>query len=89
MLLLFLTINNATKDQTVHNVYSIIKVRCQAVATASSTLSFSRADSRPLPRSKNPYSQNEANLCTTFLVEMSFICMRMKNHFHTAKRPST
>ena len=36
---------------------------------------------RPLPRSKNPHFQNEAK-CTTFLVEMSFICMRMKNHFH-------
>ena len=31
--------------------------------------------------SKNPHFQNEAT-CTTFLVKMSFICMRMKNHFH-------
>ena len=30
---------------------------------------------RPLPSSKNPHSQNEAR-CTTFLVKMSFICMR-------------
>ena len=36
---------------------------------------------RPLPSSKNPHFQNEA-MCTTFLVEKSFICMRMKNHFH-------
>ena len=36
---------------------------------------------RPLPSSKNPHFQNEAK-CTTFLVKMSFICMRMKNHFH-------
>ena len=36
---------------------------------------------RPLPSSKNPHFQNEAR-CTTFLVKMSFICMRMKNHFH-------
>ena len=35
----------------------------------------------PLPSSKNPHFQNEAKY-TTFLVEMSFICMRMKNHFH-------
>ena len=35
----------------------------------------------PLPSSKNPHFQNEAK-CSTFLVEMSFICMRMKNHFH-------
>ena len=36
---------------------------------------------RPLPSSKNPRFQKEAK-CTTFLVKMSFICMRMKNHFH-------
>ena len=36
---------------------------------------------RPLPSSKNPHFQNEAKY-TTFLVKMSFICMRMKNHFH-------
>ena len=42
---------------------------------------FSRAINRPLPSSKNPHFQNEAR-CTTFLVKMSFICMRMKNGFH-------
>ena len=42
---------------------------------------FSRAINRPLPSSKNPPFQNEAR-CTTFLVKMSFICMRMKNGFH-------
>ena len=31
---------------------------------------------RQLPSSKNPHFQNEAK-CTTFLVKMSFICMRM------------
>ena len=36
---------------------------------------------RPLPSSKNPLFQNEAK-CTTFLVKISFICMRMKNHFY-------
>jgi len=36
---------------------------------------------RPLPSSKKPHCQNEAR-CTTFLVKMSFICMRMKNDFH-------
>ena len=30
---------------------------------------------------KNPHFQNEAK-CTIFLVKMSFIYMRMKNHFH-------
>ena len=38
-------------------------------------------NNRPLSSSKNPYFHNEAK-CTTFLVKMSFICMRMKNHFH-------
>ena len=36
---------------------------------------------RPFPSSINSHFQNEAK-CTTFLVKMSFICMRMKNHFH-------
>ena len=36
---------------------------------------------RPLPSSTSPHFQNETK-CTTFLVKMSFICMRMKNHFH-------
>ena len=36
---------------------------------------------KPLPSSKNPHIQNQAKY-TTFLVKMSFICMRMKNHFH-------
>ena len=36
---------------------------------------------RLLPSSKNPHFQNEAK-CTTFLVKMSFIYMRMKNNFH-------
>ena len=31
--------------------------------------------------SKNPHFQNEAK-CRTFLVNMGFICMRMKYHFH-------
>ena len=35
----------------------------------------------PVPSSKHPRFQNEAS-CTTFLVKMSFICMRMKNDFH-------
>ena len=41
----------------------------------------SRRHNRPLSSSKNPHFQNEAR-CTTFLVKMSFIRMRMKNHFH-------
>ena len=36
---------------------------------------------RPLPSSKNPHFENKAR-CTTFLVKMSFLCMRMKNDFH-------
>ena len=39
------------------------------------------ASNRLLPSSKKPHFQNEAK-CTTFLVKMSFICMRMKNQFY-------
>ena len=39
------------------------------------------ATNRPLSSSKHPHFQNEAR-CTTFLVKMSFICLRMKNDFH-------
>ena len=38
-------------------------------------------NNRPLLSSKNPHFHNEA-WCTTFLVKMSFICVRMKNDFH-------
>ena len=31
--------------------------------------------------SKSPHFQNEAK-CTNFLVKMSFVCIRMKHHFH-------
>ena len=37
--------------------------------------------SKPLPGSKNSHFQNEAK-CATSFVKLSFICMRMKNHFH-------
>ena len=36
---------------------------------------------RPLLSSKKPHFQNEAK-CITFPVKISFICMRMKNHFY-------
>ena len=35
----------------------------------------------PFLSSQNPHFQSEAK-CTTFLVKMSFVCMRMKTHFH-------
>ena len=33
------------------------------------------------PSSKNPHFQNEGK-CKTFHVKISFICMRINNHFH-------
>ena len=42
----------------------------------------SRHTGRPFPSSSRPLYQNEVR-CSTFLVEISFICMRMKNHFHS------
>ena len=38
--------------------------------------------SRPPSSSKNAHFQKNVARCTTFLVKMSFICMRMKNDFH-------
>ena len=49
-------------------------------ATSTST-STSTACMGHFRGSKNPHFQNEAK-CTTFLVKMSFIYMRMKKHFH-------
>ena len=43
------------------------------------TLCIDIASNRPLPSSKSPQFQNEG--CTTFLLKMSFICMRVKNDF--------
>ena len=40
-----------------------------------------KQNNRPLPSSENAHFQNEAR-CTTILVEMNFIFMRMKNDFH-------
>ena len=37
--------------------------------------------SRPFPSSKKFHFQNKAK-CETFLVEMSFICVIIKTHFH-------
>ena len=37
---------------------------------------------RPFPSSRNSYSENETT-CKIFRVKMSFICMRIKNHFRT------
>ena len=42
---------------------------------------YSGVVNRPFPSSPGPLYQSEVR-CSTFLVEMSFICMRMKNHFH-------
>ena len=55
---------------------------CKTSFFKSDTTSVSNlmCDNRPPPSSKNPHFQNEEK-CTTFLVEMNFICIRMKNHF--------
>ena len=39
------------------------------------------ARNRPFPSSKKFHFQNEAK-CETFVVEMSFICIIIKTHFH-------
>ena len=57
------------------------KVRTTSNCKKDFTKGFHSKVKRPLPSSKNPHFQNEAK-CTTFLVELCFICMRMKNHLH-------
>ena len=42
---------------------------------------FSGVVNRPFPSSKKFHFQNEAK-CETFVVEMSFICIIIKNYFH-------
>ena len=37
--------------------------------------------SGPFQSSKNSHFQNEAK-CKTYLVQMSFVCMKIYNHFH-------
>ena len=39
-----------------------------------------RTTNRPFPSSKNSHFQNKAK-CKTFLVKMSFICVRLENIF--------
>ena len=41
---------------------------------------------RPFPSSKNSHFLHEAK-CKTFVVKISFICMRIKNHFHINGSP--
>ena len=42
---------------------------------------FALSENRPFPSSKKSHFQNEAK-CETFVVEMSFICIIIENHFH-------
>ena len=65
---------NKTKEQRAK------KYLCTSSRFLSVTHRLSKLN-RPLPSSKNPHFQNKAR-CTTFLLKVSFICMRMKNDFH-------
>ena len=56
--------------------------------TCTRELFWKQKINRPLPSSKNPHFQNEAG-CTTFLVKMSVICMRMKSDSHIKSRAPT
>ena len=55
--------------------------RCSNLTFRSLKVSFTFSIFRPFPSSRNYTYQNETK-CKTFLVKMSFICMRIKNHFH-------
>ena len=65
-------------------IYALSAKKERLIAPEVSPFPFKYAltlRNRPLPSSEDPHFQNEAR-CTTFLVKMSFICMRMKNDFH-------
>ena len=55
--------------------------RCSNLTFRSLKVSFTFSIFRPFPSSRNYTYQNETK-CKSFLVKMSFICMRIKNHFH-------
>ena len=59
-------------------------IRCISLEAIFIVLLFSITRfNRPLPCSENLHFQNEAKY-TSFLVKMSFICMRMKNQHLTS-----
>ena len=55
--------------------------RCSNLTFRSLKVSFTFLIFRPFPSSRNSTYQNETK-CKSFLLKMSFICMRIKNHFH-------
>ena len=77
--LLFLVSNKKTLTHIIVLVQALV-----VHSHIPSSLALARLPlNRPLPSSKNLLFQNEAR-CTTFLVRISFICMRKKkkNDFH-------
>ena len=68
------------KEQSLWSTFCC-RVDLRRIFRVSETVAWKICYKRPLPSSKNPHFQNDAR-CTTFLVKMSFICMRKKNDFH-------
>ena len=64
------------------HLYSLyVDILFNCVALGIHLCKTSQLNNRPLTSSKNPHFQNEAR-CTTFLVKMSYICMKTKSDIH-------
>ena len=68
--------SSSQKPETARSLHSIFSA---SSPQPTLVITFSQLN-MPLPSSKNPHFQNEARW-TTFLVKISFVCMRMKNDF--------
>ena len=85
--LFFFNSKNVVKEKEVAIIlkFSVAKFkskirRCSNLTFRSLKVSFTFSIFRPFPSSRNSSYQNETK-CKSFLVKMSFICMRIKNHF--------
>ena len=83
----FFNSKNVVKEKEVAIIlkFSVAKFkskirRCSNLTFRSLKVSFTFSIFRPFPSSRNSSYQNETK-CKSFLVKMSFICMRIKNHF--------
>ena len=70
------------KRMNLVHTFSSEDTQLSITTVKTSQLNFKHGRSDNYVWVKNPHFQNEAK-CTTFLVKMSFICMKVKSHFHT------
>ena len=71
------------QDYQDFDYFVIFTTRLLIVCTSCKT-SYNILSRSHVKNLKGHYFENDAK-CTAFLVKMSFICMKMKNHFHQSK----